>query len=205
MRLSLLISLEFGKPQFFADLVIANAQRLNLRIRHMYFFTGFKIDAVDDTVGVNVFAVNVGADQNFTALELFCQPPCGFVRRARVNICALREALHHVIKHHAAVFVVQQLRTQKLVERRFRLTANAADELLTIPEGFARLRHISHHAFHAAARLRTLFVIHEMDDCDFALPPSCRVLNAVLIFANSCAATSRLANCTLPMFASTVS
>ena len=84
------------------SLVIANAQRLNLRIRHMYFFTGFKIDAVDDTVGVNVFAVNVGADQNFTALEVFCQPPCGFVRRARVNICALREALHHVIKHHAA-------------------------------------------------------------------------------------------------------
>ena len=204
-RLPLLISLEFRQPQFFADLVIANAQRLNLRIRHMYFFTGFKIDAVDDTVGVNVFAVNVGADQNFTALEVFCQPPCGFVRRARVNICALREALHHVIKHHAAVFVVQQLRTQKLVERRFRLTANAADELLSIPERLTEFGNVAHDTFHTPARLRPLFIIHEMDDCDFATPPSCIFLRAVLILENSCTAESKLANCTLPMFASTVS
>ena len=135
----MLIPLKFRQSQFFANLVIANAQLLNLLIRHMYFFTGFKIDAVDDTVRVNVFAVNVRADQNFTAVEVFCQPPCGFVRRARVNVCALREALHHVIKHHAAVFVVQQLRTQKFVECRFRLTVNTADELLSIPERFIYL------------------------------------------------------------------
>ena len=205
MCLSLLISLEFRQPQFFADLVIANAQRLNLRIRHMYFFTGFKIDAVDDTVGVNVFAVGVSADEDFAALKVSGKLPRRFVRCARVNICALREALHHVIKHHAAVFVVQQLRTQKLVERRFRLTANAADELLTIPEGFARLRHISHDTFHTPARLRPLFVIHEMDDCDFVAPPSWSSRRTVLILENSCTAESKLANCTLPMFASTVS
>ena len=49
-RLPLLIFLEFRQPQFLANLVIANAQRLNLLIRHMYFFTGFKIDTVDNTV-----------------------------------------------------------------------------------------------------------------------------------------------------------
>ena len=88
---------------------------------------------------MNVFPVNVRTDQYLTALEVFCQPPCGFVRRARVNVCALREALHHVIEHHAAVLVVQQLCTQKLIERCFRLTANAADELLSIPERFIYL------------------------------------------------------------------
>ena len=49
-RLPLLIFLEFRQSQFFTDLVVANAQRLNLLIRHMHFFTGFKIDAVDNTV-----------------------------------------------------------------------------------------------------------------------------------------------------------
>ncbi len=44
-----------------------------------------------------------------------------------------------------------------------------------------------------------------MDDCDLAAPPSCISRRAVLILANSCIAASRLANCTLPMFANTVS
>lgn len=130
----MLIPLKFRQPQFFADLVIADAQLLNLFVCHMYFFTGFKIDAVDDAVRVNVFTVNVGADQHLATFKISCQPPSCFVRRARVNVRTLRETLHHVVKHHAAVFVVQQLRTQKLVERRFRLAANAADELLTVPE-----------------------------------------------------------------------
>ena len=77
----------------------------------MYFFAGFKIHTVDDTVRVNVFAVDVGADQNLTAVEVSSKSVRCFVRRARVDACALREALHHVIKHHATVFVVQQLCT----------------------------------------------------------------------------------------------
>ena len=48
--LPLLIFLKFWQPQFLADLVIADAQLLNLFIRHMYFFAGFKIDTVDDAV-----------------------------------------------------------------------------------------------------------------------------------------------------------
>ena len=201
----MLISLEFRQSQFFTDLVVANAQLLNLFVCHMYFFSGFKIHAVDNTVRMNVFAVNVGADQHLAALEISGEPACRLMRCARVDISALRKALHHVVEHHAAIFVVQQLRTQKLVERRFWLTADAADELLSIPERFIHLRHIPHDTFHAPARLRAFFVVHEMDDCDFPRPSSCSSRRVTLIFANSCAAVSRLANCTLPMFASTAS
>ena len=150
----MLIPLKFRQPQFFADLVIADAQLLNLFVCHMYFFSGFKIHAVDNTVRMNVFAVNVRADQNFTAVEVSSKSVRCFVRCARINVRTFREALHHVVEHHAAVFVVQQLRTQKLVERRFRLAANAADELLPIPERLAELGNIAHDTFHAAACLR---------------------------------------------------
>ena len=201
----MLIPLKFRQPQFFADLVIADAQLLNLFVCHMHLPTGFKIDTIDDTVGMNVFTVGMRTDQNLAALEISGEPACCFVRCARINVRTFREALHHVIKHHAAVFVVQQLRTQKFVERRFRLAADPADELLTVPKCLAELGNIAHDTFHAAARLRTLFIVHEMDDCDFATPPSCIFLRAVLILENSCTAESKLANCTLPMFASTVS
>ena len=167
--------------------------------------TCLKIDTVDDAVGMNVFTVGMRTDQHLAALEISGKLPCCFVCCARVNVRAFWKALHHVVKLDTAVLVVQELRTQELVERRFRLAADAADELLTIPEGFARLRHISHDTFHAAACLCAFFVIHEMDDCDFPRPPSCICRRVTLIFANSCAAVSRLANCTLPMFASTVS
>ena len=123
---------------------------------HMYFFTGFKIDAVDDTVRVNVFAVNVRADQNFTALKISSKSACCFMCCARVDVCTFWKTLYHVVKHHAAVFVVQQLRAQKFVECRFRLAANAADELLTIPERLAELGNIAHDTFHTPARLRPL-------------------------------------------------
>ena len=100
---------------------------------------------------VDVFAVGVGADEDFTALEIPGKLPRCFVDCARVNVRAFRNALHHVVELDTAVFVVQQLRTQKLVERRFRLAADSTDELLSIPERFIFLCHIPHHAFHAAA------------------------------------------------------
>ena len=120
-------------------MVIADAQLLNLFVRHVYLPAGFKIHAVDDAVRVNVFAVDVGADQNLTAVEVSGKSARCFVRRARVDVRTFREALHHVIKHHAAVLVVQQLCTQKLIERCFRLTADAADKLLSIPARFPEL------------------------------------------------------------------
>ncbi len=171
----------------------------------MNLFSGLEVHAVDDAVRVDVFTVNVRADQNFTALKISSKSACCFVCCARVDVCTFWKTLYHVVEHHAAILAVQQLRTEEFIERGFRLAANAADELLTIPDRLAHLRHIPHHAFHAAARLRALFVVHEMDDCDFPRPPSCSSRRVTLIFANSCAAVSRLANCTLPMFASTAS
>ena len=160
----------------------------------MYLPTGFKIHTVDDAVGMNVFTVGMRTNQNFTAPEVSGEFPRRFVRRARVDVRAPREALHHVIEHHAAILAVQQFRTEEFIERGFRLAADSADELLTIPDRLAHLRHIPHHAFYAVARLRSLFVIHEMDDCDLPAPPACNSRRAVLILANSCAAESKLAN-----------
>ena len=135
----MLIPLKFRQSQFFANLVIANAQLLNLLIRHVYLPASFKIDAVDDAVRVDVFTINVGADQHLATFKISCQPPSCFVRRARVNVRTLRETLHHVVKLDTAVLVVQQFRTQEFVECGFRLTANAAGELLSIPARFPEL------------------------------------------------------------------
>ena len=168
----MLISLEFGKPQFLTDFVVANAQRLNPLIRHMYFFTGFKIDAVDDAVRVDMLAVDVRADQHLAALEVSGKLPRRFMGRARVDVCTFWKTLYHVVKHHAAVFMVQQLRTQEFVERRFRLAADPADELLTVPKRLAELGNIAHDTFHAAACLCAFLVVYEMDDCDFVAPLS---------------------------------
>ena len=147
----MLIPLKFRQPQFFTDLVVANAQLLNLFVCYVHFFAGFKIHTVDDAVRVDVFAVGVGADENFAARKISGKLPRRFVGCAWVNVRAAWEALHHVVELDATILVVQQLRTQKFVERRFRLTADSADELLTIPDRLAHLRHIPHHAFHAAA------------------------------------------------------
>ena len=190
----MLIPLKFGKSQFLANLVIANAQRLNLLVRYMNLFSGLEIHAVDNTVRVNVFAVGVGADKDFTALEVSGKLPRRFMGRARVDVCTFWKTLYHVVKHHAAVFMVQQLRTQEFVERRFRLATDPADELLTVPKRLAELGNIAHDTFHAAACLCAFLVVYEMDDCDFPHPPSCICRRVTLIFANSCAAVSRLAN-----------
>ncbi len=168
----LLVFLKFRQPQFLTNLVIVDAQLLNLFVCHMYFFAGFKIDTVDDTVGMNVFTVGMRTNQNLAALKISRQLTSCLMCCARVNVCAFREALHHVVEHHAAVLAVQQFCTQELVERGFRLAADAADELLTVPERFAELGNVAHDTFHAAARLRSLFVVHEMDDCNLTTPPS---------------------------------
>ena len=145
------IFLKFWQPQFLADLVIADAQLLNLFVCHVYLLTRLEVHTVDDAVRMDVFAVGVGADENFAARKISGKLPRRFVGCAWVNVRAAWEALHHVVELDATILVVQQLRTQKFVERRFRLTADSADELLTIPDRLAHLRHIPHHAFHAAA------------------------------------------------------
>ena len=61
------------------DHVIAPHQFLDLFFRHVQLFAGLEIDGVDDAVGVDVLPVYMGADQHLAAVEVFRQPPRGFV------------------------------------------------------------------------------------------------------------------------------
>ena len=91
------------------DHVVAPHQLLDLFLCHVQLFAGFKVDGVDDAVGVDMLPVYMGADQHLTAVEILRQPPCGFVGLPRIDRRALRKALYHVVEHHAAVLVVEQL------------------------------------------------------------------------------------------------
>ena len=72
--------------------------------------------------------VYMGADQHLTAAEVFRQPPRGFVGLPGIDRRTLRKALHHVIEHHAAALVVEQLGVQEIVVDALHLAVDAADE-----------------------------------------------------------------------------
>ena len=61
------------------DRIVAPHQLLQLFLRHVQLFAGLEVDGVDDAVGVDVLAVYMGADQHLAAVEVFRQPPRGFV------------------------------------------------------------------------------------------------------------------------------
>ena len=166
----LLIRLEHRQAQLTAYLVVAAHQVLQLLLCHVELFACLEVDGVDDAVGVEVVTVYMGADQHLTAGEVFRQPTCGFVCLPWIDLFPSWEALHHVVEHHAAVFVVEQLRVEEIVVDALRLTVDAADELLSLPHGFLLLHDVGHNAAHAAAGLRPLFVVHEMYDSDIGSP-----------------------------------
>ena len=95
------------KTHLLTDHVIAPHQLLQLFLRHVQFFAGIEVDGVDDAVGVDMLPVNMGADQHLTAVEVFCQPPRGFVGLLWIDHRAFWKALHHVVEHHPAVLVVE--------------------------------------------------------------------------------------------------
>ena len=95
------------KTHLQTDRIVAPHQLLDLRFRHVQLFAGLKVDRVDDAVGVDVLPVYMGADQHLAAVEVFCQPPRGFVGLLWIDRRAFWEALHHVIEHHAAILVVE--------------------------------------------------------------------------------------------------
>ena len=88
------------------DHVIAPHQLLDLLLRHVQLFAGLEIDGVDDAVGVDVLPVYMGADQHLAAVEVFRQPPRGFVSLPGIDRRAFWEALHHVVEQHAIRFVI---------------------------------------------------------------------------------------------------
>lgn len=116
------------KTHFLTDRVVAPHQFLNLLFRHVQLFPTLEIDGVDDAVGMDVLPVYVGADQHLAAVKVFCQPPRGFVSLPGIDRRAFRKALHHVVEHHAAVLVVEQLRVQEIVVDALHLAVDAADE-----------------------------------------------------------------------------
>ena len=187
------------------DHVIAPHQFLDLLLRHVQLFAGIEIDGVDDAVGVDVLPVYMGADQHLAAVKVFCQPPRGFVSLPGIERRAFWEALHHVIEHHAAVLVVEQLCVQEIVVDALRLAVDAADERRALPCGFLFLHDVEHHAAHGGAGLCAPFVVHEMYDGHTAHRPSMTARRAALTSDSSPAAFSRPMTCTLPMLARTVS
>lgn len=166
----LLIRLEHRQAQLTAYLIVAAHQILQLLLCHVELFACLEVDRVDDAVGVDVVTVYMGADQHFTAGEVFRQPTCGFVCLPWIDLFPSWEALYHVVEHHAAVFVVEQLRVEEVVVDALYLTVDAADESLSLPHGFLLLHAVGHDAAHAAAGLRPLFVVHEMYDSDIGSP-----------------------------------
>ena len=67
------------KTHLQTDIVVVPHQFLQLFLRHVQLFAGVEIDGVDDAVGVDVLPVYMGADQHLAAVEVFRQPPRGFV------------------------------------------------------------------------------------------------------------------------------
>lgn len=111
-----------------------------------------------------MFTVCMRTDENFMTTEIFSQfQSCG-VRNSRIDICTLREALHHVVEQHAIRFVVQILGGHEITVDCFRLTVDACDQLPTITFCLPSLSSVSHHRSHAAFGL-TSFVICEAYDC----------------------------------------
>ncbi len=166
----LLIGLEHRQAHLAAYLIIAVHQVLQLFLCHVELFACLEVDGVDDAVGVDVVTVYMGADQHLASGEVFCQPPSGFMCLPWIDLFPSWEALHHVVEHHAAVFVVKQLRVEEVVIDTLHLTVDAADELLSLPHGFLLLHDVGHDAAHAAACLCPLFVVHEMYDSDTGSP-----------------------------------
>ena len=193
------------QAHFLTDHVIAPHQLLQLFLRHVQLFAGFKVDGVDDAVGVDVLPIYVGADQHLAAVKVFCQPPRGFMGLPWIDSRAFWKALHHVVEHHTAVLVVEEFGVQEIVVDALRLAVDAADERPTLPCGFLLLHDVEHHAAHGGTGLCAPLVVHKMYDGHTAHRPSMTDRNAALTSDSSPAAFSRPMTCTLPMLARTVS
>ena len=125
--------LEHRQSQLLTDRVIAPHQLLQLFLCHVQLFASLEVDGVDDAVGVDMLPVNVGADQHLTALEVFRQPPRGFVGLLGIDCYTFGKALHHVVEHRAAVLVVEQFCVDEIIVGALGLAVDTADEQLALP------------------------------------------------------------------------
>ena len=173
-RLGLLFfvrGVEHRERKLHTDLIVALSQFLKLILCDVQFLSGIEVDGVDEKVGMNVFPVCVGADQNFIPLIVLSQLQCRCMGGDRVDHFAFGEALHHVVEQHAVGFVMQPLGGHEVRVDRFRLAVDACDQLLTVTLGFLVLHGVLHHGSHASGGLSSL-VVSEADDRHFSPPLS---------------------------------
>lgn len=149
-----------------------------------------------------MFTVSMRTDENLMTTEVLSQlQSCG-VSSGRIDIGALREALHHVIEHCAFSFVVQIFCGHEITVASFRLAVDPCDQLPTIELRLPVLHGIPHHSAHGTTGLTT-FVICETDDChSHHRFRSAISRTAVRMSARSCRTSVRLITVILPMCAS---
>ena len=157
------LGLEHRKRKFYADLVVALPQFLELLLCDVQFLPSIEVDGVDEKVGMNVFSVYVGADQDFMALIVLSQLQSRRMGGDRVDRFAFWEALHHVVEQHAIGFVIEPLGSHEVRVDRFRLAVDACDQLPPIELSFLILHGVPHHGSHASGGLPPL-VVGEADN-----------------------------------------
>ena len=89
-----ILGLEHRKRKFHADLIVALPQFLELLLCDVQFLSRIEVDGVDEKVGMNVFPVCVGADQDFIALIVLSQLQCRRMSGDRIDRFAFWKALH---------------------------------------------------------------------------------------------------------------
>lgn len=162
---------EHRERKLHADLIVALSQFLELLLCDVQFLPSIEVDGVDEKVGMNVFPVCVGADQNFIALIVLSQLQRRRMSGDRIYRFAFWKALHHVVEQHTVGFVMQALGGHEVRVDRFRLAVDACDQLLTVTLGFLVLHGVPHHGSHASGGLSSL-VVSEADDRHFSPPLS---------------------------------
>ena len=108
-RLGLLFlvrGVEHRERKLRADLIVALPQFLELLFCDVQFLSRIEVDGVDEEVGMDVFPVCMGADQDFISLIVLSQLQCRRMSGDRIDRFAFREALHHVVEQYAVGFVM---------------------------------------------------------------------------------------------------
>lgn len=166
-----ILGLEHRERKLHADLIVAPPQFLELLLCDVQFLSRIEVDRVDEKVGMDVFPICVGADQNLVSLIVLSQLQCRRMSGDRVDRFTFWKALHHVVEQYAVGFVMQPLGGHEVRVDRFRLAVDACDQLLTVTLSFLILHGVPHHSSHAPGGLAPL-IIGEADDRHFSPPPS---------------------------------
>ena len=173
-RLGLLFlvrGVEHRERKLHTDLIVALPQFLELLLCHVQFLSRVEVDRVDEEVGMDVFPVCVGTDQDFIALIVLSQLQRRRMSGDRVDRFPFWKVLHHVVEQHAVGFMMQTLGGHEVRVDRFRLAVDACDQSLPIELSFLVLHGVPHHGSHASGGLTPL-VVGEADDRHFSPPLS---------------------------------